>query len=309
MTHSTVRPMVEARAQQLYQGFDTAAERLTHPDPSGSFELRDKVAVVTGAGSGIGRALALDFARAGTHVALLDIEGDQARKVADEVRALGVRALAVETDVAGLSSMQAAADAVYQEFGAVHILCNNAGVYMSGLTQDRSYDDWDWVLSVNLYGVINGLLAFVPRMLAETDAPYIVNTASIVGVMFGPSAGIYATTKHAVVGLTEAIAQELEEVGGHASVLCPGGVRTRIMQSGRNRPANLAETLHDPVTDKLAADAIDSGLDPAEVSRAVIRAIRHCDPYIFPQPAAKPFAEGRFKEIFAAFDVAEKRGL
>ncbi len=139
-------------------------------------------------------------------------------------------------------------------------------------------------------------------MLAQGDARHIVNTASIVGLMFGPSSGIYATSKHAVVGLSESLAQDLEPYGIGVSVLCPGGVRTRIMDSRRNRPAALSATQADARTDRIARDAIEVGLDPLDVGRCVVEGVLAGRLHILPQPEARPFAEQRFKEILAAFD-------
>ena len=144
-------------------------------------------------------------------------------------------------------------------------------------------------------------------MIAQGGEAHIVNTASIVGLMFSPSSGIYGSSKHGVVGLSESLALDLEPHGIGVSVLCPGGVRTRIMESARNRPTVLADTRPDPVTDKFAAEAIESGMEPVDVGRIVVAAIRRKDLYILPQPAARPFVEQRLDQILAAFDTAAAR--
>ena len=313
LPHPELKGVVEARFTRILAAFDDAAARETGqlPEPTrqgATLEpLSGRVAVITGGGSGIGRGMALAFAKEGMHVVVADIEGETAQKVASEVRERGVRALALRTDVTQRASMEEVAERSYAEFGAVHVLCNNAGVIVSGTLQTRTYADWEWVLSVNLYGVINSIQAFLPRLLAQDGNAHIVNTASIVGLMSAPSSGIYATSKHAVVGLSESLAEDLAPHGIGVSVLCPGGVRTRIMDSGRNRPQELAETRPDPVIEKITGDAIDAGMDPLEVGRIVVAAVRRNDRYIITQSGARPFAEQRCSRILAAFDAAAER--
>jgi len=313
LPHPELKPIVETRSRSILSAFDAAAAGVAQPGQrrartsSSARDLHGRVAVVTGGGSGIGRGMALAFADEGMHVVVADIEADAAQKVASEVGERGVRALALHADVSQRSSMEQVAERTYAEFGAAHLLCNNAGVYISGALQTRTYADWQWVLSVNLHGVIHGIQAFVPRLVAQGGDAHIVNTASIVGLMFAPSSGIYGATKQAVVGLSESLAIDLASHGIGVSVLCPGGVRTRIMESTRNRPDELAETRPDPVTDKLAAEAIDSGLDPLDVGRIVLDSVRRKEHYIIPQPAAKPFVEQRCDQILAAFDTAAGR--
>ena len=162
-------------------------------------ELRGKVAVVTGGGSGIGAALARAFASHGMDVAVADVDVAGAEKVAADVRAAGQRALAVATDVSKLASVEALAQRTWDELGACHVLCNNAGVIVIGALESRSIADWEWVLGVNLWGVIHGVQAFVPRMLAQPGEKHIVNTGSTAGIMPTPGVGVYATSKYAVL--------------------------------------------------------------------------------------------------------------
>ncbi|MCZ6785120.1 MAG: SDR family NAD(P)-dependent oxidoreductase, partial [Proteobacteria bacterium] len=173
-------------------------------------KLTGKVAVVTGGGSGIGEALARAFAGEGMHVVVADIEGEAAERVAREVRGTGARALAVRTDVADAESVRALADAVYAEFGAAHVLCNNAGVLLMGSAVGASVGDWQWVLSVNLMGVVHGVDAFLPRMRAQQGEAHIVNTSSVAALGGG---GPYGASKAAVLAFSEALHRELADEG------------------------------------------------------------------------------------------------
>ena len=192
--------------------------------------LQNKVAVVTGGGSGIGRSIALALASAGTHVVVADIHIDSAEAVAAEAQAKGVRALAVRCDVADHGSVAALADAAYSTFGTVDILCNNAGIswrpYRSIL--DATLDDWRFMLGINLWGVIHCLDAFLPRMRRQAGEKHIVNTASLGGLIPMEGHSIYSAGKAAVVGLSEAIAAELAPHGFGVTIFCPGSVRTNL---------------------------------------------------------------------------------
>ena len=202
-------------------------------------ELRGRTAVVTGGASGIGRALIQRFAREGANVVVADLDDAGMAAVAGEAQALGVKALAVRTDVADLAQVQALAARAFEAFGAVHVLCNNAGVAMWGGLESATHRDWQWVLGVNLWGVIHGVEAFVPRMIARGEPAHIVNTASMAGLIASKGLGVYNTSKYAVVGLSETLAKDLKPYRIGVSVLCPLGVQTQIRQSERNRPAAL----------------------------------------------------------------------
>jgi NAD(P)-dependent dehydrogenase (short-subunit alcohol dehydrogenase family) len=202
-------------------------------------DLRGKTSVVTGGASGIGRALALRFAREGANVIVADLDGAGMEAVAAEARGLGVKALTVPTDVSELAQVEALAARAFETFGAVHVLCNNAGVAAWGGLESATHRDWQWVLGVNLWGVIHGVEAFVPRMIARGEPGHIVNTASMAGLIASKGLGVYNTSKYAVVGLSETLAKDLKPYRIGVSVLCPMGVETRIRQSDRNRPAAL----------------------------------------------------------------------
>ena len=202
-------------------------------------DLRGKAAVVTGGASGIGRALAIRFAREGANVVVADLDAAGMESVAAEARGLGVKALTVRTDVSELPQVEALATRAFEAFGSVHLLCNNAGVAAWGGLESASHRDWQWVLGVNLWGVIHGVEAFVPRMIARGEPGHIVNTASMAGLVASKGLGVYNTSKYAVVGLSETLAKDLKPYRIGVSVLCPMGVQTRIRESERNRPAAL----------------------------------------------------------------------
>lgn len=266
-------------------------------------DLAGKVAVITGGGGGIGRGMALAFAEAGMRVALADVEEAPARRAAEELVAHGAEAIAVRTDVTSLASVEALADRVYDAWGAVHLLCNNAGVSTFSMLADLTADDWRWVLSVNLEGVSNGLLAFLPRMKAQAGEKHVVNTASIAGMVAMPLLGPYIASKYAVVGISEALRIEGAGYGLSCSVLCPGNVATGIVKSARNRP----DTLGGPSSEynELVQSAIAEGLDPERVGRVVRRAVLDDTPYIFTHTEQRAAFEARVEKIRRCYDMAE----
>jgi len=237
-------------------------------------DLAGRTAVVTGGASGIGRAIALELAGAGMNVVIADIEPAPARDVAGEVEALGVRALAVPTDVADFAAVQALADAAYTEFGAVHVVCNNAGVLIFGDLQDLKIEDWNWLLGVNVFGVLNGIYAFLPRMLASGEPGHIVNTASIAALS---GDGIYGVSKSAILNITETLRRDLEGTPISASALCPGMLNTKIVAAQRNRPATMGEKAREP----FGSEPVTFGLDPAHCGRRVREAILADELYAF----------------------------
>ena len=248
-----------------------------------------RVAVVTGAASGIGLGLSQRFAREGMRVVMADVEAPALAEAADLLTSRGARVLPVVADVSSSEQVDELRDHALEAFGAVHLVCNNAGVSGVGRSLwEMSRRDWEWVLGVNLWGVINGIRAFVPVLL-EQDAAHVVNTASLAGLTSGVL-GPYSVTKHAVVALSESLHFELAMRGAPVgvSVLCPGWVRTRIAESGRNRPADVepppdADAQHEAIRDMIR-QLVDTGMDPAQVADHVVDAVRNGRFYILTHP-------------------------
>ena len=278
-------------------------------------ELKGRVAVVTGGASGIGEALARACAGEGMKVAVADIEASGAEAVAASIREGGGEAIGVGCDVSDRKSVDALADATWDAFGAAHLLCNNAGVLAHGPIVDSTDADWQWLLGVNLFGVLNGVRAFVPRMRAQGGDAHVVNTASIAGMAAVPDIGIYCATKHAVVAVSEVLAQELAEDGIGVSVLCPGGVETRIHEAGRNRPAvfggPVAALEPASVQQEEMAESFEQELQeiiaPADVAKLVLAAVRERELYVFTHPAWKVPFQHHADAIVAAYDRAADR--
>lgn len=272
-------------------------------------DFQGRTAVVTGGGSGIGRAMALAFASEGMNVAIADVDIAAAEGVRDELLALGVRSIAAHCNVASREEVDALADAVFSEFGPVHVLCNNAGVVRFGPLKSTTPADWEWVNGVNLQSVIYGVQAFLPRMREQGDGGHIVNTSSIAGLSYlaGENIGSYVATKYAVVGISEDLHRELEKEGIGVSVLCPGGVQTRILDAGRNRPVELGGPIAAPPRgqDPTGEHAPQTSLDPAVVARMVVAAIRSNQLYIVTHPETRVMVAERFEAILAAFDALE----
>jgi NAD(P)-dependent dehydrogenase (short-subunit alcohol dehydrogenase family) len=275
-------------------------------------ELRDRVAVVTGAASGIGRAMATRFAAEGMRVVLADIERDALAVAAKEIEAGGGTVLAVPTDTSKDEEVERLAARTLEAFDAVHVICNNAGVAGTAApTWQRSLTDWQWVLGVNLWGVIHGIRAFVPRMLAQGTEGHVVNTASMAGLITGPGTSDYGVTKHAVVALSESLHHELAIMGARVrvSVLCPAWVNTRILDSDRNRPAGFerAPDAYDsllegvgPTREQFEAivrHLVSTGLAPEAVAASVVDAIRAERFYILTHPEWRAHVRTRLETI------------
>ncbi|EGF30787.1 Hypothetical Protein IMCC9480_775 [Oxalobacteraceae bacterium IMCC9480] len=269
----------------------------------------NRVAVITGGASGFGREFALIGARLGMKLVLADVQQDALDSVKAELEALGAEVLAVRCDVRHADQIQALADATMARFGAVHLLFNNAGVGSGGLVWENTQADWEWVLGVNLWGVIHGVRIFTPLMLecAKTDPEYeghIVNTASMAGLLNAPTMGVYNVSKHAVVSLTESLYQDLRLVEApiSASVLCPYFVPTGISQSHRNRPDDVANAAR-PTISQLAAQAMsDKAVSSGKVSAAAVAemtfaAIGSDQFYVYSHPQALGHVQKRMEEI------------
>jgi NAD(P)-dependent dehydrogenase (short-subunit alcohol dehydrogenase family) len=273
-------------------------------------ELVGKTAFVTGGASGIGFALGQAFATAGMNVMLADIEAEALAAAVEALHGLGPDARGVICDVADPASVERAAEASYQAFGNVHVVCNNAGVAGGGGIDNISLDTWRWVLDVNLMGVLHGIRTFLPHIRAHGEGGHIVNTASMAGMMSGLGFSPYAASKFAVVNMSEGLAMHLKPLGIGVTVVCPGFVRTRISESARNRPQRYGptETPH-PASwaGRLAAQVAQlaqSGLDPSYVAARVLTAIRNDELYVFTHPEMRAELEERFAAIRAAMDKA-----
>jgi NAD(P)-dependent dehydrogenase (short-subunit alcohol dehydrogenase family) len=268
-------------------------------------ELKDKVAVITGGASGIGLAMAKRFAREGMKLVLADIEEDALRRVDQEFRKAGVPVLAIRTDVSRSHDVERLAEKTLATFGAVHVLCNNAGVAPGGVVWESTIADWEWVLGVNVWGVIHGVRVFVPIMLRQDSPCHIVNTASVAGLLSVPGMGIYCVSKHAVVTLSECLHHDLTERGAKigVSLLCPAFVPTGILDSERNRPALLrnpsrTRTPEDQAREEQMRHAVESGRVSADmVAEMVLDAVRQERFYIFTHPRIKAAIQTRMEDV------------
>jgi len=262
--------------------------------------LKGRTAVVTGGASGIGRALSLLFAREGADVVIADLdEAGMAETVAGVAQA-GRRGVGVKTDVSRLADVQALADRAFQEFGAVHVVCNNAGVALWGGLEAVTHKDWEWAMGVNLWGVIHGVEAFVPRMVAQKQPGHVVNTASMAGLIASQGLGIYNTTKYAVVGLSETLQKDLRGYDIGVSVLCPMGVNTQIRKSDRNRPAALRNEAAEG--EGRAVELIGRYLPPEHVAGRVLRAIYANRLYVITHEEGLTPLKRRFERMAQAIE-------
>jgi NAD(P)-dependent dehydrogenase (short-subunit alcohol dehydrogenase family) len=264
---------------------------------SGVKEFAGRTAVVTGGASGIGLGMTQAFLERGMNVVIADLLQDHL----DDARALlrgDNKVHYVQLDVTDRAAMAAAAEETARIFGNVHVLCNNVGVSQRNNIDEASYADWDYVLNVNVGGTVNGLVSFLPGMKAHGEGGHVVNTSSMAGMIPVPAfAGIYATSKFAVRGMTDALRLALGPYRIGASVLCPGLVRTRAMTAGA-----IYRDVHEKgaVPDQ-KKEPIANGMDPLEVGRLVVRAIEHNEPYIFPHGEFVPEVRAYFDEMLAAF--------
>lgn len=270
--------------------------------------FQGKTAVLTGAGSGFGLECARIGARHGMNLVLVDVQEDALQAAATELLATGAQVLARRVDVSNAEQMQELADAVQQRFGAPHLVFNNAGVGSGGLVWENSVQDWEWVLGVNLMGVVHGVRLFTPMMLeaARHDPAYrghIVNTASMAGLLAPPNMGIYNVSKHAVVSLSETLYQDLalvtDQIG--ASVLCPYFVPTGISHSERNRPAAMAgerPTQSQLIGQAMIGKAVSAGkVTAADVAQKVFDAVAANQFYIYSHPQALGSVQTRMEDV------------
>lgn len=260
-------------------------------------------AVVTGAASGIGKAMVQRFAREGMRLVLADIELEPLARFAAELRSAGTEAIFERVDVSKPEDIQKLADQAYAEFGAVHLLCNNAGILPPGApVWSEPLANWHWTLGVNFFGVLHGVQAFVPRMLAANQPAHIVNTASLAGLTTRPLMSAYNVSKHAVVALSECLRAELELTTPNirVSVLCPAFAKTRLADNTRNQPAGIHA---DPAASFGFHDAIkrvvEEGTPPELIADAVLKAVRENQFWILTHPHLDHSIRDRFESILA----------
>ena len=271
---------------------------------SGLADLAGKVAVVTGGASGIGKGIAGALVAEGMEVVIADVDDGPLATTAEELGAVGIR-----TDVGDAASVERLAAETLERFGAVHVVCNNAGIGPRGRIADLTLDDWRWIVDVNLWGVIHGVTTFLPLLERNADGGHIVNTASMAGLSPVPGIGSYCVTKYGVVALTETLAIELEQAGSKVgvTVLCPGPVRTNIKASSRNRPAGLGPgALEDFDLEQVPERQADRWLDPPEVGAIVVDAIKRGELYGITHPELFERVEQRHERLAAAVERAKE---
>jgi NAD(P)-dependent dehydrogenase (short-subunit alcohol dehydrogenase family) len=276
-------------------------------------ELKGKTAFVTGGASGIGLEFAKAFLAEGMNVVIADIEKPALERALDTLRSHGARIRGAVCDTSKRPSLEQAASEAFEAFGAVHLVCNNAGVGGGAGAMDEFSDrHWDWVMSVNLMGVVHGIAIFLPHMRSHGQGGHFVNTASMAGMLGQPFGGPYSASKAAVIGISETLHYELRGSNIGVSVLCPGFAKTRITSSERNQPADLnAGRLSAPSQAATAQaersiQAVASGIEPSEVAARTLQGIKDDDLYIFTHPAMRALIDKRFARIAAAYDKAEK---
>lgn len=266
-------------------------------------KLEGRTAFITGGASGIGFAMAKAFAAAGMKVVIADVEQEALDAAVAKLKEGNADVLGICIDVRDREAMAAAAATVTETFGAVHLLCNNAGVGAGGPMHETTYGDWDWTLGVNLNGVVNGLQAFLPGMVAHGEGGHVVNTASMAGIAGFGGMGPYNASKFAVVGISEALAQDVAHANIGVSVLCPGFVKTNIFTSHRNRPADLPGREYAPSAEDEArlAEILETALSPDQVAEQVLEAVRQRQFWIFTHPQFAQVVEMKMQSMLAAF--------
>ena len=272
-------------------------------------DFAGKAAFITGGAGGIGLAMAHAFGRRGMKVAIADVEAETCARAVETLRREGIAAIGSVCDVSDREALADAAQRTFREFGKVHVLCNNAGVSRAGPIETVTSSDWDWVIGVNLKGLVHGLQLFLPHMKAHGEEGHIVNTASVNGVAGAPLAGPYSATKFAVVGMSEVLAAELAETPIGVSVLCPSWVRTRMLDNGRNRPAHFGGPIQLEADSANAernaryAKALESGLDPAHVAQLVIGAMETRRLFVFTHAETRAAVERCHELMIQGFEA------
>ncbi|HTP76865.1 MAG TPA: SDR family NAD(P)-dependent oxidoreductase [Rhizomicrobium sp.] len=269
-------------------------------------EFKGRTAFITGGASGIGLSMARAFGRAGMNVVLADINEKEAKAAAERLATEQIKASPVYVDVTDRASVRSAALDAVAAFGKIHVVCNNAGVAVGGPIGTVRERDWDWIIDVNIKGVVYGTEVFLPLIKSHGEGGHFVNTASMAGMVSPPGLEPYCATKFAVVAMTEGWAAQLAPLNIGVSALCPGFVRTRIHESGRSRQDKYGGAgVVDPgvgATQEESARNVLGGIDPDIVGQRVFEGVRDNDLYIFTHPPFKDFVQARFAGIMAAFD-------
>ncbi len=271
-------------------------------------QFHNQVAVITGGASGIGLAMAQRFAAEGMRLVIADIEQSALDRALATLKAQGATVIAVRTDVSDVESVRNLAKITLDTFGGVHLLCNNAGVQVTGPTWMIPLSEWKWSLGVNVWGVIHGLHVFLPILLSQNAPAHIVNTASMAGLVSAPMMSCYSVTKHSVVTLSETLAMEMKQMGTSigVSVLCPGFVQTALHESERNRPAaepNEAEAISPEMRESLKQSVtalVTGGIQPADVAETVLQGVRENRLHILSHPEMIGLFESRARKIVGA---------
>lgn len=268
-------------------------------------DVKGKVAFITGGANGIGLGIARAFVNAGMKVMIADIrpEALEKAKAEFEAKGQGEQVATVELDVTDRDQMKAAADETERVFGKVHVLVNNAGVGVTGPVKDSTYADWDWGMDVNLGGVINGILEFMPRLNSHGEGGHIINTSSMAAVVPMRVASIYIAAKSAVLGMSEQLRGELEEMGISVSAFCPGPVQSNIAKSGELRPAKYKKSAGLEEYEKQLAErpVSPNWMSMDEVGERVLKGLENDDLFIFTHPEFRKGLEARCRKMLASF--------
>ena len=267
-------------------------------------EVSGKAAFITGGASGLGLAMAKSFSGAGMKVAIADVQEDALVAAQKNFSESNAEVIAIQVDVTDRQALEDAADEAEAAFGKIHVVCNNAGVAVSGNIKDHSFQDWDWLMGVNVNGVINGTQVFTNRILKHGEGGHIVNTASMAGLLPIAALSVYNTSKFAVVGMSEAIAQDLAQFNIGVSVLCPGFVDTNIYTSERNRPAGFggeAASSFNLPEHSIEEVSFDGKIQASMVGDMVLHAIQNNEMYIFSHPEFSEAIQERHQSMLDAF--------
>ncbi|MEI9850271.1 MAG: SDR family NAD(P)-dependent oxidoreductase [Sphingomonas sp.] len=264
-------------------------------------DFAGRTAFITGGGSGIGLGMARAFAARGMKIVIADLHQDHLDAAEDVLRGEGAEVLGIRVNVVDREAMRRAAQTVAERFGPLHLLCNNAGVFSTAQADVEDYKDWDWIIDVDLKGVVNGLVNFLPLIKAHGQGGHVVNTSSISGIApFSAGGGVYSAAKYGVTGLTDCLRLNLATHGIGVSLLCPGTVRTNLPLSEKSRLADLELVAKDGVQPELPP-GMASAMDPLEAGERVVRAIEANQPYIFTHGEFRDAIREHFESVLACF--------